>query len=186
MSEFERLKEELLRLMLERSDSLQKQTFLGIDERELGKQQKRFERIRELFAGILEALHHGSATSAAPTFICPLCSLAGQHVHTREEKMVENLNNEKPSVTLPATVEKIIKKTDAEKAQVRIDGADPLYREIRIENSLQDENGEKVRLKEGAEVEVTVKADPRAVIPDGDPQKRDRNKVEHSSTNEME
>jgi hypothetical protein len=102
MSEFERLKKELLRLMLEQSDSLQKQTFLGIDERELGKQQKRFERIRELFADILEALHHGSATSAAPAFICPHCSLAEQHVHTREEKMVENLNNEKPSVTLPS------------------------------------------------------------------------------------
>jgi predicted DNA-binding antitoxin AbrB/MazE fold protein len=55
---------------------------------------------------------------------------------------------------------------------------------MRIENSLQHENGEKVRLKEGAEVAVTIKADPRAVIPDGDSQKRD--KVGHSSTNEME
>jgi hypothetical protein len=91
----------------------------------------------------------------------------------------------KPSVTFPATVEKIIKSPDAEKAQVRIDGADPLYREICIENTLQDENGEQVRLKEGAEVEVTVTADPQAVVPDGVSQKRDRNKVERSSTNEM-
>jgi hypothetical protein len=79
--------------------------------------------------------------------------------------MVENPNNEKPSVTLPATVEKIIKKPDAEKAQVRIEGVDPLNREVCSENSLQDENGEKVRLKEGAD--------------DGDSQKRDGNKVEH-------
>jgi predicted DNA-binding antitoxin AbrB/MazE fold protein len=99
--------------------------------------------------------------------------------------MVENPNNEKPSVILPATVDKIIKKPDAEKAQVPIEGAEPLYREIRIENFLQDGNGEKVRLKEGAEVEVTVKAAPQEVVSDGDSQKRDRNKVERSSTNEM-
>jgi hypothetical protein len=34
-----------------------------------------------------------------------------------------------------------------------------LYREIRIENTLTDENGEPVGLKEGAQVEVTVEAD---------------------------
>jgi hypothetical protein len=66
-----------------------------------------------------------------------------------------------PSTTLPATVEKIIKPIspeDPEKAQISIEGADHLYREIRIENSLTDENGNEVRLKAGAEVEVTVEA----------------------------
>jgi hypothetical protein len=76
--------------------------------------------------------------------------------------------NEKPSTTLPATVEKIIKPvfpTDPERAQIAIHGADHLYREVRIENTLVDENGEKVRLKPGAEVEVTIAANPEETTP---------------------
>ena len=76
--------------------------------------------------------------------------------------MSENL-----SVTLPGTVEKIIKPItpdDAEKAQIAIEGGDHLYREIRIENTLTDENGGKVRLKEGAEVAVTVEAPAEATV----------------------
>ena len=76
---------------------------------------------------------------------------------------------EKPNVTLPATVEKIIKSPDPrmpEKAQISIErGADPLYQEIRIENTLTDENGRQVKLKEGAKVEVTVEATPSGIIP---------------------
>ena len=68
---------------------------------------------------------------------------------------------EKPSTTLPAIVEKIIHHPgEPEKAQIAVEGADHLYREIRIENTLIDEDGEKVSLKPGAEVEVTVEADP--------------------------
>ena len=76
--------------------------------------------------------------------------------------------SEKPSTTLSGTVEKIIKplsSDDPEKAQITVEGADHLYREIRIENTLTDENGEKVRLKPGAEVEVTVEAPPEATTP---------------------
>jgi uncharacterized protein YfaS (alpha-2-macroglobulin family) len=72
---------------------------------------------------------------------------------------------EKPSATLPGTVEKIIKPPDPsepEKAQIAVDGADHLYKELRIENNLTDENGNEVRLKQGAKVEVTVEADPEA------------------------
>jgi hypothetical protein len=75
---------------------------------------------------------------------------------------------EKPSVTMPGTVEKIIQPvhpSQPEKAQISVEGADDLYREIRIENSLTDENGDEVRLKKGAEVEITVQADPEATIP---------------------
>jgi predicted DNA-binding antitoxin AbrB/MazE fold protein len=75
---------------------------------------------------------------------------------------------EKPSVTLPGTVEKVIKSanlSEPEKAQISIEGADDLYREIRIENSLTDENGDQVSLKKGAEVEVTVEADKDATSP---------------------
>jgi uncharacterized membrane protein len=76
--------------------------------------------------------------------------------------------SEKPSTTLPATVEKIIKPqstAEPEKAQIAVEGADHLYRELRIENALTDENGEKVRLKEGSEIQVTIEADPEATTP---------------------
>jgi len=74
---------------------------------------------------------------------------------------------EKPSVTLPGKVEKIIPPlapSEPEKAQILVEGADTLYREIRIENSLTDENGDEVRLKKGAEVDVTVEADKDATV----------------------
>jgi hypothetical protein len=79
--------------------------------------------------------------------------------------------SENPSTTLTGTVEKIIKPLapgDAEKAQIGVEGADHLYRELRIENTLMDERGKKVRLKQGAEVEVTVEASPEATIPKSD------------------
>ena len=68
---------------------------------------------------------------------------------------------EKPRVTLPGTVEKIIQPSypdQVEKAQISIEGADDMYREIRIENSLAVANGDEVRLKKGAEVDITVQA----------------------------
>ncbi len=76
--------------------------------------------------------------------------------------------SDKPSTTLPATVEKIIKSpspSEPEKAQIAVEGADHLYRELRIENTLIDENGEKVSLKQGAEVEVTIEAEQKSTIP---------------------
>lgn len=75
--------------------------------------------------------------------------------------------SEKPSTTLPAVVEKIIKSPSPntpEKAQIAVEGADHLYRELRIENTLLDENGDKVSLKPGAEVEVTIAAEPEATV----------------------
>ena len=70
---------------------------------------------------------------------------------------------EKATATLPGRVEKIIKPlhtSEPEKAQIALEGADHLYREIRIENKLTNENGEEVKLKPGATVDVTVEADP--------------------------
>jgi hypothetical protein len=70
---------------------------------------------------------------------------------------------EKPSTTLPGTVEKVIKSPfpgEPEKAQIAVEGADHLYKELRVENNLTDENGAEVQLKEGAKVEVTVEAEP--------------------------
>jgi hypothetical protein len=74
---------------------------------------------------------------------------------------------EKPTTTMPGTVQKIIKPLHPsmpEKAEIAIEGADELYREIRIENTLTDEKGNEVQLKPGAEVEVTVEAEPEATI----------------------
>ena len=80
----------------------------------------------------------------------------------------ENGESDKPSVTLPGTVEKIIKPVvpgEPEKAQIRVEGAEDLYKEIRIDNTLQDKNGEDLSLKPGAQVEVTVEAEPEATTP---------------------
>jgi hypothetical protein len=83
--------------------------------------------------------------------------------------MIENSvgSDEKPSTTLPGVVEKVIKPRDPrepEKAQIVVEGADHLYREIRIDNTLNDANGQPVALKPGAPVEVTVAADPADTI----------------------
>jgi predicted DNA-binding antitoxin AbrB/MazE fold protein len=77
-----------------------------------------------------------------------------------------DLGGERPAKKLPAVVQKIVKPIDPkepEKAQIAVHGADDLYREIRIENTLEDGAGEKVRLKQGAEVDVIIEAPPDAV-----------------------
>jgi len=68
---------------------------------------------------------------------------------------------------LQGTVQKVIKSaipSEPEKAEIDIHGADDLYREIRIENVVTDEKGEKAQLKPGAKVDVIVEADSSATI----------------------
>jgi hypothetical protein len=69
----------------------------------------------------------------------------------------------KATTTLPGKVEKVIPSYphsgEPEKAQIAVEGADHLYREIRVPNVLEDGNGEKVKLKEGAVVDVKIEAD---------------------------
>jgi hypothetical protein len=77
----------------------------------------------------------------------------------------------KPKVTKPGFVRKIIKPShpsEPEKAEIAVEGADDLYKEIRIENTLEDEKGNKVKLKEHADVDVVVEADSGATIPKAD------------------
>lgn len=73
-------------------------------------------------------------------------------------------DEQKASTTLPGKVERVIQSHpqsgEPEKAQIALEGADHLYREIRVPNHLVDGEGKKVKLKEGAEVEVTIEADP--------------------------
>jgi hypothetical protein len=73
----------------------------------------------------------------------------------------------KPKAIKPGKVQKIIKSIIPdvpEKAEIAVEGADHLYKEIRIENTLEDEQGRKVKLKEGAQVEVVVEADPKDTV----------------------
>jgi hypothetical protein len=68
---------------------------------------------------------------------------------------------------LRGTVEKVIESKYAdepEKAQISIKEADDLYREIRVENTLTDDKGEKRALKPGAEVDVVLEADTDATV----------------------
>ncbi len=72
------------------------------------------------------------------------------------------MKNDKSTATLLGTVDKIIvsKLHDGpDKAQISVEGGEPLYREIRIANTLIDKEGDDVSLEVGQAVEVTVKAD---------------------------
>ena len=66
---------------------------------------------------------------------------------------------EPPATTMSGTVDKIIpprRPSQPEKAQIALDGADRGHRNLRIENTLTDEHGDDVKLKKGAQVEITV------------------------------
>jgi len=68
---------------------------------------------------------------------------------------------------LRGTVAKVVKPlhpNQPEKAEIEIHEADDLYREIRVDNELVDEDGEKTALKPGAEVDVILEADSDATL----------------------
>lgn len=79
-------------------------------------------------------------------------------------------NEQKASATLPGKVERIIKAHphtgEKEKAQIEVEGADHLYKEIRVPNRLTDADGNSVKLKPGAEVEVKIEADSIVTTPE--------------------
>ena len=60
-------------------------------------------------------------------------------------------------------MEKIIRphpgSDEPEKAQISVMGADHLYRELRVPNKLTDEEGNKVKMQEGTEVEIKIETD---------------------------
>jgi hypothetical protein len=75
-------------------------------------------------------------------------------------------------VTLVGTVDKIIPEVDPafgytrpEKVQIAVEGAEALYQEIRIDNTLHDEEGNAVKLKLGAEVDVNIEASSEVTLP---------------------
>ena len=68
---------------------------------------------------------------------------------------------QKAAVTLSGTVEKIIPPIapgEPETAHISLEGAEVLYREIRVENKFRDAAGKPVALKTDAHVEVTIAA----------------------------
>jgi hypothetical protein len=71
--------------------------------------------------------------------------------------------DKKASVILPGTVDRIIKppaRGEHERVQIGVEGADHIYKDIRIENTLTDDLGQKVRLEPGAKVQVTIASEP--------------------------
>ena len=74
----------------------------------------------------------------------------------------------KLSVTLPGKVEKIIPgvvPTMPDKAQITVEGADHLYKEIRVRKYSARREWQARILKTGAEVEVTIEAEKHATEP---------------------
>jgi hypothetical protein len=70
--------------------------------------------------------------------------------------------SKQPRTVMPGFVHKLIPSSPSqpEKAQISVLG-DHGFRELRIENTLADEHGEKVKLKKGAHVEITIAAKTR-------------------------
>lgn len=77
-------------------------------------------------------------------------------------------NGKKASTTLSGKVQRVIKphpnSGEPEKAQISVSGADHLYRELRVPNKLTDEDGNDVKLKPGADVEVKIEADDAVTV----------------------
>lgn len=68
---------------------------------------------------------------------------------------------------LHGTVAKVVKSRhpdQPERAEIEIQEAEDLYREIRVDNELVDEDGEKAALKPGAEVDIILEADSDATL----------------------
>lgn len=69
----------------------------------------------------------------------------------------------KASANLPGKVQRVIKphpsSGEPEKAQITVEGADHLYRELRVPNKLIDDDGNEVKLTPGTEVEVKIESE---------------------------
>ena len=127
--------QELDSLMREHIEHLKHQAFVAPTKQQVHEEEKRLGRIREVSADHLAEMR-------------------------RTLKEGENMS-EKPKVTLPGRVEKVINPIgdEPEKVQISLEDADPLYKEIRIENSLKDGDGRNIRLRPEDEVDVTVEGD---------------------------
>ncbi len=71
-------------------------------------------------------------------------------------------NVKKASAKFPGKVQRVIKPHPAsgepEKAQIAVEGADHLYRELRVPNQLTDDKGNQLKMEQGSEVEVKIES----------------------------
>lgn len=77
---------------------------------------------------------------------------------------------------LHGKVQKVIKPrfgSGPEKAEISIDEADDLYKEIRVENVVTDEKGDKAALKPGDDVDIVLEAEAEATAKASDPEEDD-------------
>ena len=73
----------------------------------------------------------------------------------------------RPWKTVPAVVQKILKSVypdQMERIEISIPAGDDLFREIRIENTLSDVDGQPVALKSGARLDVTLEAEAKDTV----------------------
>jgi hypothetical protein len=71
------------------------------------------------------------------------------------------MSEKKKRKRMHGTVAKVIPSLhpgEVEKAEIDIHDAEPLYREVRVENEVTDEDGNKARLKSGTEVDIIIEA----------------------------
>ena len=112
-------------------------------------------------------LHKNAKNDSSDLTLANLRKEMGKPRIARSAKIAElNLDAtrtpERPSVTMPGTVDKIVSSSgpgQPEKAQIAVDGADRGYGGLRIENTLTDEHGDDAKLKTGDHVEVAVTAE---------------------------
>jgi hypothetical protein len=110
--------------------------------------------------GIVGAIWHSSF------WLIPLClPKFRRNNESNSERIKGAIMTNDASVTLPATVEKVLpaKYAEPEKVQISVDGCDELFSELRVENALKDEAGDSVTLKRGAHLEVTINANSKAL-----------------------
>jgi hypothetical protein len=97
------------------------------------------------------------------TLLRELSQLVGRKARRLNDQVADlDFQRTRPWRTVPAVVQKIVKPLypgQSEKVEIQIAAADDLFREVRIENTLTDANGQAVALKNGARVDVTFEAD---------------------------
>jgi hypothetical protein len=102
------------------------------------------------------------------TLLRELSQLVGRKARRLDHQVTDlDLQHTRPWRTVPAVVQKIVKPLypdQSEKVEIQIAAADDLFREVRIENTLTDANGQSVALKNGARVDVTFEADPNDTV----------------------
>jgi hypothetical protein len=76
------------------------------------------------------------------------------------------MSGKKKRKRMRGTVAKVIPSLHdgEEKAEIDIHGADPLYREVRVDNEVTDEDGNTAQLKPGSEVDVVIEAADDATV----------------------